>query len=244
LEVVSQAAFFVMSAYQTHIQSKRWQSLSKLCRLAARNKCQMCGTTDAVMHSHHMSYERMAKDDEAVDLCVLCEPCHVLYHRKHKFPPAVNASRSKRLDDLSTVLATYGVDVSYFHSNRAMIDGGWMRSLAVSKEPVKVQEEKPRENPMRYEIVTPEIIELAKLKSNIVAFMNVFKLKAPLREGWEKTVLGKKIKKKTVNRFRRNKNSEWQKARNESNKKARLAQLAKTIVSDRQLAELSKTRFT
>jgi len=217
-----------MNAYQEHIKSKKWRSLTNLCRLAAGNKCQMCGTSDSIMHSHHMSYERMATEDEALDLCVLCEPCHVIYHRKHRLPPVKSASRSKRLDDLSTVLATHGVDVSYFHKNRIIIDSGWMRSLSSSQkpsEPIKQDHGKSS----KFQEVTNEVIELAKLKSNIRDFMNIFRLKAPLRDGWEKSVLGKSIRKKIVNRFKKNKVSEFQRGRHKRNKLAQLVNNGKVV---------------
>lgn len=168
----------------------------------------MCGTSDSVMHSHHMSYERMAKDDEALDLCVLCEPCHVIYHRKHKYPPIKLCTRSKRLDDLSTVLATHGVDVSHFHKNRILIDDGWEKSLMpTTKEKCVAQETIKANAQFIYEKVTLEIIEIAKCPKNIHGFMCIFNMKSPLQDGWESKVMGKNIRVKTVNRFRKVKKS-------------------------------------
>ena len=211
-----------MSAYTEHIKSKQWQNLSKLCREVAGNRCQMCGTSDSIMHSHHMSYERMAKQDEALDLCVLCEPCHVIYHRKHKYPPIKLATRSKRLDDLSTVLATHGVDVTYFHKNRILIDDRWERSIMPTTEKKRVTLETKKSNAeFVYEKVTLEIIEIAKCPKNIHGFMCIFNMRLPLQDGWESKVIGKDIRRKTVNRFRKVKKS-WdksQKAKRRNGKK-------------------------
>ena len=220
--VAAWGGFPIMSAYTEHIKSKQWQNLSKLCRLVARNRCQMCGSSDGVMHSHHMSYERMTKEDEALDLCVLCESCHVIYHRKHKYPPIKNANRSKRLDDLSTVLATHGVDVSYFHKNRILVDGGWEKSVMTTTEEKRAVQGTRKQNAhFIYEKVTPEIIEIAKCPKNIHGFMCVFNMKSPLQDGWENKVMGKDIRIKTVNRFRKVKKS-WdqsQAAKRRNNKR-------------------------
>jgi len=226
------SGFSFMSAYTQYIKSPKWRELANLCKMAAKGRCQMCGTSDSLLHGHHMDYGRMSKDGEADDICVLCENCHVSYHRKHKTPPPSKSARGKKLDDLSTALAEQGIDVSYFHANRILIDSNWMRSLSsTTREKEEKQKTKNNNEEFRYEKVTPEIIALLDCPTNFHAFLNVFHLKKPLRPNWKQRVIGKNIKTKTANKLRNRKKS-WDKsqlARKENDKK-RLRALATKVV--------------
>jgi hypothetical protein len=188
-----------MSAYTEHIASNQWQNLSKLCRDAASNQCQMCGGKHAVMHSHHMSYRNMRKPNEGADICVLCEDCHVAYHRNNKLLKLKDATRSMLLDDLSTCLAGQGVDVSHFHANRLKVNDEWNASIGLAPQPKRAKQSASREeNP--FVQITWEIIDLAKRGNG--AYDNhalmLMGAELPRKDDWKKKLVGKFIKKELL----------------------------------------------
>ena len=226
------SGFSFMNAYTQYIKSPQWRELANLCKMAANRRCQMCGTSDGHLHGHHMDYGRMGKYGEADDICVLCENCHVSYHRKHKTPPPPKSARGKKLDDLSTALAEQGIDVSYFHANRILIDSNWMHSLSSSHERKSVKQQSKKDNAeFRHEKVTPEIIALLDCPKCLDAFLNVFHLKKPLRQNWQQRIIGKDIKKKTANKMRKWKKS-WDQSQSakKRNDRQKLRLLAVKVV--------------
>jgi hypothetical protein len=188
-----------MSAYTEHIKSKHWQNLSKLCRDVAGNHCQMCGGKHAVMHSHHMSYRYMQKPNEGADICVLCEDCHVVYHRENKLLKLHDATRPMLLDDLSTCLAAQGVDVTYFHANRSKVDELWQGSIGL-QDSAKSIDSSPRKEENPFVEITWEILEMARRENG--AFDNhVLMLMGsdlPRKDDWKSKLLGKFIKKELL----------------------------------------------
>ncbi len=85
--------------------------------------------------------------------------------------------------------------------------------MPTAEKKIVTQETKKPNAEFVYEKVTLEIIEIAKCPKNIHGFMCIFNMRLPLQDGWESKVIGKDIRRKTVNRFRKVKKS-WDQSQN------------------------------
>lgn len=71
------------SEYNDYIKSDEWKLKTKEAfKLFGRN-CKRCNS-EKNLHVHHMTYNHF-KSEPMSDLCILCKPCHKLYHKLHKF---------------------------------------------------------------------------------------------------------------------------------------------------------------
>lgn len=69
--------------YTDYILSKEWQTKRKQAFKMFGKKCQRCGISRK-LHVHHKTYERFKDENVNTDLAILCDKCHVLYHKKVK----------------------------------------------------------------------------------------------------------------------------------------------------------------
>lgn len=67
------------SNYLDYIKSKPWKILSERIKQQRGNKCQLCSKTNNIQ-VHHNTYKRLGKEEDN-DLIVLCESCHIKFHR-------------------------------------------------------------------------------------------------------------------------------------------------------------------
>ena len=71
------------SEYNEYIKSDEWKLKTKEAfELYGRN-CKRC-YSNKNLQVHHMTYNNF-KSEPLSDLCVLCKPCHKLYHKLHKY---------------------------------------------------------------------------------------------------------------------------------------------------------------
>jgi hypothetical protein len=64
--------------YATYIQSAEWRIVADRALARAGHKCQVCSSIRQ-LNVHHNTYERVGCELDT-DLCVLCRPCHELFH--------------------------------------------------------------------------------------------------------------------------------------------------------------------
>lgn len=69
--------------YDEYIKSDLWKERAAQARKRAGHRCQVCNTNNARLHVHHRTYERLGHEDD-MDLTVLCENCHRLFHQHGK----------------------------------------------------------------------------------------------------------------------------------------------------------------
>lgn len=69
--------------YQEYLQSPYWQQRRHFAMKQARYSCQICNSKDKKLNVHHRSYERLGQELQT-DLIVLCEDCHLIFHRNGK----------------------------------------------------------------------------------------------------------------------------------------------------------------
>ena len=74
--------WFIISSkidYKCYLKTMVWDNTRKKKLKEAGYKCQLCSKTDAELHVHHNTYERIG-DEDMNDLIVLCESCHKKFH--------------------------------------------------------------------------------------------------------------------------------------------------------------------
>lgn len=74
--------WFIISSkidYKCYLKTIVWDNTRKKKLKEAGYKCQLCSKTDAELHVHHNTYERIGNEDMN-DLIVLCESCHKKFH--------------------------------------------------------------------------------------------------------------------------------------------------------------------
>jgi len=74
--------------YNEYLRSDKWTVLAAAVRNERGNRCEFCRIKAgfAVLHCHHMTYERFGNEKKS-DLMVLCEFHHSVYHQQ--FPARV-----------------------------------------------------------------------------------------------------------------------------------------------------------
>lgn len=73
------------NVYEEYIQSPEWKERSRLAKERAGYRCQLCNKkgNDSTLHTHHRTYERLCHEEE-MDLIVLCDKHHAMFHGKDK----------------------------------------------------------------------------------------------------------------------------------------------------------------
>ncbi len=66
--------------YRDYLKTDHWHETRQARLRAARYRCQVCNAGDCQLNVHHRTYERRG-NEAARDLVVLCEDCHLLFHR-------------------------------------------------------------------------------------------------------------------------------------------------------------------
>lgn len=64
--------------YSAYLQSPRWRQLSRVLRESV-GKCQRC-EFPYELNVHHLTYERIGRENVHTDLIVLCKSCHAREH--------------------------------------------------------------------------------------------------------------------------------------------------------------------
>jgi hypothetical protein len=72
--------------YQQYLQTNYWKELRKLALDKAGNRCQICNSPSQ-LRVHHRTYSRRGFED-MLDLTVLCDPCHSLFHQRLRLADA------------------------------------------------------------------------------------------------------------------------------------------------------------
>jgi len=66
-------------SYQDYLNSNWWRETRKKRLEIDNHQCCLCGS-ERYLHVHHLTYERLGKEDVDNDLMTLCEDCHHLVH--------------------------------------------------------------------------------------------------------------------------------------------------------------------
>lgn len=66
--------------YDRYLLSDCWRATRKAALERAENACQVCNGAER-LQVHHRTYDRVGVEREA-DLIVLCEKCHILFHKR------------------------------------------------------------------------------------------------------------------------------------------------------------------
>lgn len=84
MEILSflSSLLFPAPRYHDYIQSLAWK-IKASREKKAHPFCSLCGDPNN-LNVHHNSYERLGRERRS-DLTVLCEGCHKLFHRFHKY---------------------------------------------------------------------------------------------------------------------------------------------------------------
>jgi 5-methylcytosine-specific restriction endonuclease McrA len=64
--------------YYEYLQSEQWRAKHLAALERAGHRCQVCAATEPLT-VHHNSYANLGKEP-AVDVVVLCRPCHDRFH--------------------------------------------------------------------------------------------------------------------------------------------------------------------
>jgi hypothetical protein len=68
--------------YKEYLQTDEWKKRREKHLKVANYKCQLCNS-GGNLNVHHRTYERVGRED-FMDLIVLCEKCHSLFHESRK----------------------------------------------------------------------------------------------------------------------------------------------------------------
>lgn len=80
--------------YHEYLHSEEWQKKRMAVFKRDDYRCQRCGTAKN-LRVHHLSYARLGKDDEILDLITLCDKCHSSVH----YYDINNTERFQRSED-------------------------------------------------------------------------------------------------------------------------------------------------
>ncbi len=71
--------------YESYMKSDTWKAKKKERFLIDGGKCVMCGRPSEKckkpMQCHHVTYQRLGKEDVYQDLVTLCASCHIKIHK-------------------------------------------------------------------------------------------------------------------------------------------------------------------
>lgn len=70
-------------SYQDYLNSEQWKIRSKREKSFAKNLCALCHRTGE-LHVHHSTYVRLG-NEQMGDLIVLCENCHLIFHKFYEY---------------------------------------------------------------------------------------------------------------------------------------------------------------
>lgn len=88
---------------EKYLRSPHWAAVSKAARERAGNACQVCNRTKR-LNVHHRIYERLGRE-EPMDLFVLCDTCHRLFHEHGRLiSPTKSKKRKKKKNKASKPL--------------------------------------------------------------------------------------------------------------------------------------------
>ena len=76
--------------YENYLKSEHWREFRKTI-LKKRKRCQSCGIKEK-LNIHHKHYRNIGKEKNE-DVIVLCQDCHLRYHKKPKW---IKAKRLRR----------------------------------------------------------------------------------------------------------------------------------------------------
>lgn len=65
--------------YASYLSSDHWRDTREQAIERAGGECERCGTSDPPLHVHHLTYERLGREQDD-DLEVLCRSCHAEEH--------------------------------------------------------------------------------------------------------------------------------------------------------------------
>lgn len=68
--------------YIKYLRSRRWMRIRKRAIERAEYRCQVCNGTEK-LEVHHRTYENLGHE-HAMDIIVLCDECHTLFHTHGK----------------------------------------------------------------------------------------------------------------------------------------------------------------
>ena len=72
---------------EAYYRTPEWKARSNRKKIAAGNRCQVCGHSNVPLEVHHNNYHRLGSE-LLEDLIVLCRDCHQLYHDHKNLPGA------------------------------------------------------------------------------------------------------------------------------------------------------------
>lgn len=74
---MSQYRAYDMMSYPEYLMSDHWKRIRWAALWRARHRCAACGreATEAELHVHHITRDRLGEEDPA-DVIVLCRDCH------------------------------------------------------------------------------------------------------------------------------------------------------------------------
>lgn len=85
--------------YQEYLDSLDWKRRRAGALMRANNACQICNSKED-LQVHHRTYARLGHEDE-LDLTVLCDKCHRLFHENGRMPtlpePKIERTPEERL---------------------------------------------------------------------------------------------------------------------------------------------------
>lgn len=68
--------------YTEYLKSEEWRIKREQAFMFHGRKCKKCGS-NKTLHVHHMTYIRL-KNEIMEDFCILCNLCHIEYHKLNK----------------------------------------------------------------------------------------------------------------------------------------------------------------
>ena len=92
--------------YQKYLASREWRLKRKEVIERADNICERCFSAD-IANVHHLTYERLGKEDARNDLLGVCRPCHEYLSAKRDQDPAVTI--------IWGLIANHGLTPEFIH---------------------------------------------------------------------------------------------------------------------------------
>lgn len=76
--------------YKRYLASREWALLKQAVHKRARGTCERCPTSNAIAAVHHLTYERIGRE-ELADLQAVCAGCHVYLSGHSDVDPVAEA---------------------------------------------------------------------------------------------------------------------------------------------------------
>jgi 5-methylcytosine-specific restriction endonuclease McrA len=110
--------------YQSYLRSPEWKAIRAAAIARAAYRCERCGTGGLRLQVHHLTYERLGRE-EPRDLKVVCKPCHVVEGADYRHRRGLETYASKKYGEAWEQDEDYQTVAEEFDRWRDSKERGW-----------------------------------------------------------------------------------------------------------------------